>query len=326
MVSGLKKGDTIGVFSPSRPITAEAPEAVKKAVRFLEKNGYYVKMGRLTGRSDWYRSGSVEERADELNELIHDDSVTCLMASMGGYVSGSLLPYIDYTYFREHPKLIVGHSDVTALLVGIYAQTNITTLYGTNLVTAFGRCEEYATESLHWLEKAGSRESFVYSMPPFYSDEAVDLEILPRHEKKLANAWKVVSKGKASGRLIGGNLNTLVTLFGSPYMPKIREGDILFFENVGEYADACERYMYQLKNCGVLDKISGLIIGKHREYKDMGTGRSETDICLEIMGERRLPILSEFDCGHMSPVLTLPIGRIAQLDTFVSYAQALKIT
>ena len=83
MVSGLKKGDTIGVFSPSRPITAEAPEAVKKAVRFLEKNGYYVKMGRLTGRSDWYRSGSVEERADELNELIHDDSVTCLMASMG---------------------------------------------------------------------------------------------------------------------------------------------------------------------------------------------------------------------------------------------------
>ena len=75
MVSGLKKGDTIGVFSPSRPITAEAPEAVKKAVRFLEKNGYYVKMGRLTGRSDWYRSGSVEERADELNELIHDQPV-----------------------------------------------------------------------------------------------------------------------------------------------------------------------------------------------------------------------------------------------------------
>ena len=187
MVSGLKKGDTIGVFSPSRPITAEAPEAVKKAVRFLEKNGYYVKMGRLTGRSDWYRSGSVEERADELNELIHDDSVTCLMASMGGYVSGSLLPYIDYTYFREHPKLIVGHSDVTALLVGIYAQTNITTLYGTNLVTAFGRCEEYAAESLHWLEKAGSRESFVYSMPPFYSDEAVDLEILPRQERLLVD-------------------------------------------------------------------------------------------------------------------------------------------
>lgn len=58
----------------------------------------------------------------------------------------------------------------------------------------------------------------------------------------------------------------------------------------------------------------------------MGTGRSETDICLEIMGERRISILSEFDCGHMSPVLILPIGRIAQLDTFVSYAQALKIT
>ena len=100
----LNPGDTIGIFSPSRGITGEAPEATKRAVAFLEQNGYRVKLGNLTGKQDFYRSGSIADRAEEFNALLHDDSVNCLMASIGGYVSNSILPYIDYAFFRRIPK------------------------------------------------------------------------------------------------------------------------------------------------------------------------------------------------------------------------------
>ncbi|HAS3151713.1 TPA: LD-carboxypeptidase, partial [Vibrio cholerae] len=92
----------------------------------------------LTGKSDYYRSGSIRERAEELNQLIRDPNVRCIMSTIGGNNSNSLLPYIDYEALRNDPKIIIGYSDVTALLLGIYAQTGLITFYGPALVASFG--------------------------------------------------------------------------------------------------------------------------------------------------------------------------------------------
>ncbi len=126
----LKTGDTIGIFTSSYPMTAVAPHAAELAVSFLESRGYGVKLGKLTGKRDFYRSGSILERAEDLNELIHDPEVTCIMAAMGGMVSNALLPYLDYDYLKAHPKSIVGHSDITALLLGIYERAGLVTYLG----------------------------------------------------------------------------------------------------------------------------------------------------------------------------------------------------
>ena len=101
----LEKGDTIGIFNSSYPITAESPDAAKRAVEFLQSKGYIIKHGKLWGCIDSYRTASAKERADEFNELLYDSSVKCIMASIGGFVTNSMLPYIDYDCFMQNPKL-----------------------------------------------------------------------------------------------------------------------------------------------------------------------------------------------------------------------------
>ena len=110
----LHIGDTIGFFSPSTPITALTPKRFKKGKNFLEVKGFHLKAGSLTGRKDYYRSGSIKERADELNALIRDPDVKCIMSTIGGCNSNSIVPYIDYNAFKANPKIIIGYSDVTA--------------------------------------------------------------------------------------------------------------------------------------------------------------------------------------------------------------------
>ena len=121
----LKPGDTIGIFSPSYPATAIAPKRTQTAINFLEQKGYKILKGSLTGKNDFYRSGTIKERVNELNELIENPEVKCIMAVLGGMVSNSMLPYINYEQLKKTPKIITGYSDVTALLFGIYSMTGM---------------------------------------------------------------------------------------------------------------------------------------------------------------------------------------------------------
>lgn len=305
---------TIGIFSSSYPLTAIAPKAAQNAVDYLEENGYRVKKGRLFGKQDFYRSGTIQERAQEFNELLYDPEVDCLMASVGGMVSDSLLPYIDFKFLREHPKAIIGHSDVTAILLAVYEKTGLTTFYGPNFVTNFGQCSflEYSLSSLKQL--LSGELPIIYQKPEFYSDELTvwESEILPK--KPLSNEWITVQTGSAMGRLIGGNLNTINAIMASPYMPKIQEGDILFLEDTEKFAAYAEQYFSMMKICGVFDKIGGIILGKHRKFDDQHTGKTPAEILLEVLQGQNLPILADVDCGHTIPMMTLPIGGTVHFD------------
>lgn len=315
MTPTLKTGGTIGVFSPSYPVTAESPAAAERAVRFIESKGYKVKRGSLWGKSSFYRSGSAKERADEFNALLHDPQVDCLMASIGGFVSNAMLPYLDYDFFAAHPKPVIGMSDVTSLLMGLYAKTGVTVYYGTNFVTSYARLSPYSDIAFDCLcHAAGCHKKYTYNAPEFYSDEVIDWEQPLKEEKQIPNSLVTLRGGNVIGRLIGGNLNTLTGIWGSPYMPEIKEGDILFLENTEEWAGYTERYITWLRLCGVFDRIGGLILGKHRSFDDCGTGKKSYEAVMEAIGDRNFPVLAEFDCGHCAPMLTLPIGETAELD------------
>lgn len=133
----LKYGDTIGIYSPSSPVTYTSPKRFERAKLYLEQKGFHILEGSLAGQYDYYRSGSIKERADELNDLIRNPNVSCIMSTIGGLNSNSLLPYIDYETFQKNPKLMIGYSDTTALLLGIYAKTGIPTFYGPNTCSFF---------------------------------------------------------------------------------------------------------------------------------------------------------------------------------------------
>lgn len=310
----LKRGDTIGVFSPSYPITALAPEAAARAQAYLEGKGFRVKLGKLTGKRDCYRSGTARERAEELNGLLRDPEVRCVMAAMGGMVSNAMLPYLDYQAFGRDPKPVVGHSDVTALLLGLYAKTGHTTYYGPNFVSSFGLEPPFLDFSLESLVQALSGEGYACPMPPFYADEPTDWEKPFREKEQKPNRWVTVLPGEAEGRLLGGNLNALTGLMGTPYLPEFRQGDILFLEDTEKFAAHAERYFSLLKLRGVLDKAGGILLGKHRQFDDQGTGKAWADILLEVLDGRQVPILADVDCCHTVPMLTLPIGGKVRLD------------
>lgn len=313
----LNKGDKIGIFSPSSPITATSPVRFKRAKEYLEKKGFRIVEGCLTGKQDSYRSGTILERADELNRLIRDPEVRCIMSTIGGMNSNSLLPYIDYEAFYRDPKIVVGYSDVTAILLAIYAKTGITTYYGPALVASFGEFPPFVDDTFRYFENLLVQDldfPYVCPMPDVWTEEYLPWETQDRGKEGNENRWVTVRPGSCKGRLIGGNLNTMTGIWGSEYMPEILPGDILLLEDSLKTAATIERSFSLLKVNGVLDRVSGIILGKHELFDDQDTGRKPYEILLEVLGDRRIPILAEFDCCHTHPMLTMPIGAQIELD------------
>ena len=314
----LKKGDTIAVFSPSTPATATAPKRYARAKAFLEDKGFRIIEGSLTGKRDFYRSGTIAERAEEFNELIRNPEVKCIISAIGGTVSNSMLPYLDYEQLRKTPKIIMGYSDVTALLLGIYAQTGLVTYYGPAVVASFGEFPPYSDMAFDYFWSVVSGEAaapYTLPTPEFWSDEMIFWERQDRSKTQMPNELVTVSGGQAQGRVIGGNLNTMSGIWGSPYIPEIRQGDILLIEDCMKEVATIERSFSMLKLNGIFDRIGGLILGKHELFKDMDTDRKPYEVLLEVLGGvPEFPLLAEFDCCHTHPMLTMPLGTEVLLD------------
>lgn len=283
----------------------------------MRDKGFRIKEGKLTGMSDGYRSGSIAERADELNELLHDPEVTCVMSAIGGANSNSILPYIDYEYFKAHPKVVIGYSDVTAILLAIYAKTGISTYYGPAMVASFGEFPPFVENTYDYFEDVLVKDlvlPYSFRTPEQWTDEYLPWEDQERGKKGNANRLVTVNGGSARGRLIGGNLNTMQGIWNTEFMPTIQPGDILLIEDSLKDAATIERSFALLKCSGVFDRIGGLILGKHEKFDSLGTGRKPYEILNEVMGDVEFPVLAEFDCCHTHPMLTVPIGSQVQLD------------
>jgi muramoyltetrapeptide carboxypeptidase LdcA involved in peptidoglycan recycling/RimJ/RimL family protein N-acetyltransferase len=316
-IKPLKKGDAIGIFSPSTPITSMCPNRYKRAKDFLQSKGFKLVEGKLTGQSDYYRSGTIEERAEELNDLIRNPEVRCIMSTIGGMNSNSILPYIDYDAFENDPKIIIGYSDVTAILFAIYAKTGISTFYGPALVASFGELEPYNELTYKYFEDilmTPLLHDYHYQMPEVWTDEFIDWESQSRSKEPVSNQWLTRKDGCVQGRLIIGNLNTMSGIWGSAYIPDILTGDILFIEDSLKDAATVERAFSLLKLNGVFDRIGGLILGKHELFKDSGTGRKPYEILEEVLGNHKIPFLAEVDCCHTHPMFTMAIGKVIRMD------------
>lgn len=194
----LNYGDTIGIFSPSTPTTVLTPKRYQRAKDFLISKGFKLKEGSLTGKEDFYRSGTIQDRAEELNILIRDKSVKCIIATIGGMNSNSLLPYIDYEAFRADPKIIVGLSDVTAILFAIYVKTGVTTFYGPTLVATLGEMEPFQSLTYRYFEDilvSGLGEGYRYKVPEIWTEERISWEEQADAKSGHGNKWVTLIGG-----------------------------------------------------------------------------------------------------------------------------------
>ena len=202
--------------------------------------------------------------------------------------------------------------------MAIYAKTGVITFYGPALVASFGEFSPLVDETFSYFSDILMNDiklPYTLKTPERYTDEFISWEDQSRPKNTYKNTLVTVIPGKVSGRLIGGNLNTMYGIWGSEYMPEIKEGDILFIEDSLKSAAVIERSFSFLKLNHIFDRVGGIILGKHELFNDQNSGKKPYEILLEVLGEKKIPFLAEFDCSHTHPMLTLPIGGMVELDS-----------
>lgn len=317
MFQPLQKGDKIGIFSSSYPATVFAKKRYERAKAFLEDKGFEIIEGSLTGQEDFYRSGTPKARAEEFNALLRDPSIKMIMSTIGGTNSNSIIAYIDYEAFRNSPKIVVGYSDTTAILLALYAKTNIPTFYGPALIPSFGEFEPLVHDTYDYFERYFCKPIVPYTVnkSAVWSDERLNWLDYERPKTLYDNNWIAVNEGIIEGRLIGGNNNTMYGFIGTPYFPDILPGDILLIEDSMKDSATVEKNFAMLKLHGVFDKVSAILLGKHELFDDEGTGRTSLDLLLEQLDGKKIPILADIDCAHTHPMFPLAIGKKIRVNT-----------
>lgn len=305
----------VGFFSSSTPITAISPIRFKRAKEFLESKNITLVAGNLTGQSDHYRSGSIKKRAEEFNQLVHDDSLDILMATIGGLNTNAILPLIDFQYLEKHPKTIVGYSDATALLLAITVKApSCKVLYGPALVASFGEFAPIVEETFADFEQIIANQTATIQAPKVWTDESVNWNDFEHPKMMHQNHWGFVHQSVLEGTIKGGNLDTMAGIIGSPYFPQFNHDDILFIEDAEKDAAIVEKNFAMLNNAGVFDQVKGIVLGKHAQFDDLNTGRKPIQILQEILGTNPVPIIYDYDSCHTVPMMTTPLGAHAIID------------
>ena len=266
---------------------------MEPGINKLTKRGFKIKYGKYIREVHHYTSAIAEHRAKDLNAMFADKSVSAIFCVTGGCTANQILPLLDYDLIRENPKPIIGYSDITNLLLGIYTKTGITTYHGPGL-TRLGKIDQPS-------------EQFLF-----------DLLMQTKSEYIYPTKMKVIKPGKASGKLLGGNLFVSHGLFGTPYSPDYK-GAIWFWEELENAPADIEYFLYNFRNAGHFDKINGIIIGDlwkcvDKHYPE--DTRPIVDIMLEVTKGYNFPIIKVDYFGHeLKTFYNFPIGAKANLDT-----------
>ena len=282
----LKKGDKIGIVAPARSITFEE---VHPAIRFFQRHELEVVLGTYVFSRDRQFAGTDEQRRKDFQHMLDDDKIRAIVCARGGYGTVRIIDKLDFTKFCEHPKWIVGFSDVTVLHAHIHRQFGIETLHAAMPVNIRSEKQD---DTLKTMMNAlfGSRISYTFSKP-----------LLSR-------------EGIAGGILVGGNLSILYNLMGTASEPDTK-GKILFIEDLDEYLYHLDRMMMNLKRAGKLSGLNGLIVGGMKKMNDnvIPFGLTANEIIADNVKEYRYPVCYDFPAGHVDPNLALILGRKATL-------------
>ncbi|MEM2930114.1 MAG: LD-carboxypeptidase [Thermoproteota archaeon] len=306
----LKVGDTVGIVSPSQPVTEDLREQFDRGVKTLETFGLKVKPGKHVFDRYYYNAGTREARIEDFNTMWLDPEVKMILMSQGGQTANHLLDGIDYGMIRKTPKIFAGISDGTTLLNAIFAKTGIVTYHGPDLLWMFGR---KITELF--------RDNFVKTL---FDGNVGQLLPNPKweHQEKpelTHRGWTCLRSGKATGILVGGHLGCLCSIMLAGYGPNFKD-KILFLEGTDDVAHL-DRQLTSLKLNGIFKEIKGVIIGwfEGSEMKDKEKNRPVSDLVLEVTKEYSFPILEIGELGHNVENYIFPIGCKASIDADKKY-------
>jgi muramoyltetrapeptide carboxypeptidase len=297
----LHEGSTIGVVAPASGVSSRDIPGARAS---LERLGFEVRLGKYLTRGFGYLAETDERRADEFMEFVADPDIDCIMAIRGGYGCMRILPLLDFREIAANPKVIIGYSDITALINPVYSHAHMIAFHGPVATSGF---DSYTVDSFEKVVmKSGSPGEFVES------DEYGGSSF------SEARASTIVP-GKATGRLVGGNLSLVSDLMGTPYELDL-DGNILFLEEIAEEPYRIDRMLTQLALSGQLGRCAGVALGRFRKCEARRRGGTfQVSLSLEqvlrnVLEPLGIPTVYGLSIGHISKKLTVPIGALATLD------------
>ena len=268
----LKKGDTIGLVCPSGTLPAKKAAT---CISTLEAWGYKVKIGKTLGTQHHYFSATDEARATDLQEMLDDKNVQAVLCGRGGYGMSRIIDLLNFKTFKKHPKWVIGFSDIT-LLHNHFMEVLKTASLHAPMAAAFnngGSSNEWVLSLKHALQgKKANYKAEVHTLNKF---------------------------GKASGKLVGGNLTLVAHAIGSVSGLQTKNA-ILFLEDIGEYKYNIDRMMLQLKRSGMLKNLAGLVVGGFTQTKDSDPafGATVYEIIEAAVAEYNYPVCYDFPVSH----------------------------
>ncbi|MEP6732336.1 MAG: LD-carboxypeptidase [bacterium] len=280
----LQKGDTIGVVASSY-----SPRArwLARGVRALERAGYSVLLDPELSTTRRYQRAEDERRAASFTTMWTDPRVKAVIGGTGGYGAVRMLPYLDPALFRSHPKAFVGYSDITVLHLWLMRLAGLRAFHGPTVDDLIPSARDVTTASL------------------------LSALTTPRPTARFGrDASRTVKAGRATGRLVGGNLALVQQTIGTPYEIDTTDA-ILFLEEVRDPMSFVDERLVQLRASGLLSKVRGIVFGH------LSLDRSEEDefedFVLDLVSDLGVPVIMDFPAGHDNPNLTLPLGTEVEL-------------
>lgn len=286
----LKFGDKIAVTAPCSPAKFEG---IQFAARFIEQLGYVPELFPSCFCERGYLSGEDYRRACDINEAFADPSISGIMAIRGGYGSARLAKYLNYDIIRANPKVFCGFSDVTLLHIMLNKFCNLATFHTPMPSNETLCCDEFSRQSL--------KNILCGNYPSELANDCGEFECL--------------CAGSAKGILTGGNLTVIASTVGTPYEIET-QNRILFLEDVGENAYAIDRCLIHLRDSGKFDCCRGIILGTWQDCKPPRNSkhyRTLNDVFVEIFKPLNIPVISNLQCGHSVPSMSVPLGFTAEI-------------
>ncbi len=322
----LQKDDTVGLLSVSWGGPSVFPHVYELGLGNIEKLGLKIKEF-STARADAdFLYENPKARADDVNRAFADPEVDAIISTIGGEDSIRILPYLDSKAIRANPKIVMGYSDFTTILVYCNRAGNVA-FHGPSAMAGFSQMGSFPSSFSQHIREILFEPQSTYNYRPYesysegYPDWADASTVGKTKSPKPSDGWHWLQGGSAKGELYGGNIEILEWLRGTEYWPEPEFWDdkILFLETSEEQPQRSyvRRWLRTFGVSGGLDRISGLLLGRARDYTDEDKKKLEENIVAVVSGEfgrSDLPLVTSMDFGHTDPQLIIPLGVKAEID------------
>lgn len=333
----LRPGDRVGVTSPSSGVPEELRERLAVAVREVEARGYEVVTGRCMDDAG-HVSAPAADRAAELTAMLTDPGIRAVVPPWGGETAIDLLPLLDWDRLRAaEPTWVVGYSDLSTVITPLTLLTGTATVHGNNLMDTPCRPPDGLAS---WLDLVAAPPGRSFTQIPPDRHRARSFDDYRTHPD--VRAFTLDTPGRwtrldgdgdvdVEGRLIGGCVEMLCNLTGTPYLdlsafarayaPK---GLLVYVEAAGDDALAVCRYLHGMRLAGFFDAANAVLVGR---TSAPGTpSLTQHEAVLDALGPLNVPIIADVECGHVPPYLPLvngAHGRVVHTSTRSELTQRL---